>query len=140
MCNVKTEGQVRSVPRTRVSIIIKKFKEKQTVQKKPGRGGKGKTSKTLGIKLVRDASEDPRAAANMLVCDSVQWNCLKEETRWNPAQGLTARWPTKKTPFLQKRCLQARLKCAKDDQRKRVHTGSASFGQVIRRALWPCCV
>lgn len=65
---------VRSVSRTRVSIIIKKFRENHTVQKKPGRGGKGKTSKTLGIKLVRDVSKETVIGHRAVVTLHSMWN------------------------------------------------------------------
>uniref|UniRef100_A0A3B4G2C9 Transposase Tc1-like domain-containing protein n=1 Tax=Pundamilia nyererei TaxID=303518 RepID=A0A3B4G2C9_9CICH len=56
----KRIADVHKVSRTGVRTNIKKFKESHTAQNKPGRDRKGKISKTLETKLVRDVSTDPR--------------------------------------------------------------------------------
>ena len=108
------------VSRSGVRSIIKKFKESHRVQNKSGRGGKRKISKTLERKRVRDVSKDPGTTTKTLVNDLAKSGTVvsnKTVTRALYREGLRGCRP-RKTPLLQKRHLQARLKYAKDNLEK----------------------
>lgn len=108
------------VSRTGVRGIIQKFKETNTVQNKTGRGRKRIISKTLERKLARDVSKDPRTTAKALVNDLTKSGIEVSEktvTRALHRNGLRGCRP-RKTPLLQKRHLQARLKYARENLEK----------------------
>lgn len=118
------------VSRSGVRSIIKKFKESRTVQNKSGRGRKPKISKTLERKLVRDVCKETRTTSKTLVNDLAKSGIVvsnKTVTRVLHRNGLRGCRP-RKTPLLQKRHLQTRLKSAKDNLEK----DSVDW----RRVLW----
>ena len=106
--------------RTAVRGITKKFKESSVIRILSGRGRKAKISKTLERKLVRDVSKNPRITAKSLVNDLAKPGFEVSEktvTRALHRNGLRGYRPTR-TPQLQKRHLQGRLKLAKENLQK----------------------
>lgn len=116
----KTLSNRFQVSRTAVRGIIKKFKERGIIQNLAGRGRKPKISKTLERKLVRDVSKDPTTTAKSLVNDLATSGVDVSEktvTRALHRNGLRGYRP-RRTPLLQKRHLQARLKYAQGNLQK----------------------
>lgn len=108
------------VSRSGVRGIIQKFKATQSVKNKIGRGRKRLISKTLERKLARDVTKDPRTTAKALVNDLTKSGIEVSEktvTRALHRSGLRGCRP-RKTPLLQKRHLQARLKYARENLEK----------------------
>lgn len=108
------------VSRTAVRGIIKKSEENNTVLNLPGRGRKQKISRKLERKLVREVNKDPRKTAKALVTDAVKSGVdvsSKTIARTLHRNGLHGCRP-RKTPLLQKRHVQARLKYARSNIEK----------------------
>ena len=109
-----------NVSKSGVQRIVKKFEKTETLVNKSGRGRKRKISKILERKLVREASKNPRVTADTLVNDAATSGVnvsKKTVTRALQQNGLQAYRP-RKTPFLKKRHLTARLKYANDNLQK----------------------
>ena len=107
------------VSRTAVRGVIKKFKESSIVQNLSGRGRKAKISKILERRLVRDVSKSRLPSHWFMTLQSLDLRSQRKQSlelalHRNGLQGYRPR----RTPLLQKRHLQARLKFAKDNLQK----------------------